>query len=278
MTAASNKDGGGGRLCRGEDFKEQLEALNARGPEMEQIQQPEQALGGPSQRPAQALGGPRGWYRRFLPHRDEAGLVQFITFRLADSIPSALLDRVEDELRTVPPERMDAERRLRMEAMLDMVHGSGVLRDPRAAGCVIGNWRHHDGQRHDLVAWVVMPTHVHVMIRPLGGHSLPRIVQSWKSFTGKRLKALFPHACADGEFWKREYWDRFIRDETHFHNAVAYIHQNPVKAGLVSSPDEWPYLGPPSACSEPDQVRGEAPAIAASAAGVTPAAGRPPSP
>ena len=80
MTAASNKGGGGGRLCRGEDFKEQLEALNARGPEMEQIQQPEQALGGPShqpeqalggpiQQPEQALGGPRGWYRRFLDRK-----------------------------------------------------------------------------------------------------------------------------------------------------------------------------------------------------------------
>lgn len=224
------------------------------------------------------IGGPRGWYRRFLPHRDEPGIIQFITYRLADSIPSALLEQIDDELRTVPPERMDAERRLRIEAMLDMGHGSGVLRDPRAAECVIGNWRHLDGQRYDLVAWVVMPTHVHVMIRPLEGQGIGRIVQSWKSYTGKRLRAIFPHVCVDGQFWMREYWDRFIRDETHFHNAVAYIHQNPVKAGLVTRPNEWPYLGPPSARSETDQVPEEAPTTAANVAGVTPGIGRPPSP
>ena len=104
-----------------------------------------------------------------------------------------------------------------------------------------------------------MPTHVHVLIRPLDGRSLPRIVQSWKSYTGKRLKATFPQACVGGEFWMREYWDRFIRDETHFHSAVHYIRQNPVQAGLVSRPEDWPYLGvasenlgAPSACSEED--------------------------
>jgi REP element-mobilizing transposase RayT len=138
---------------------------------------------------------------------------------------------------------MDAERRRRIEAMLDKGHGSAILRHPQAAQCIIENWHHFAGQRYDLIAWVVMPTHVHLMIRPLNGESLPQIVQSWKSYTGKRLKALFPHACVDGHIWLREYWDRFIRDEIHFYKAIQYVELNPVNAGLVKTPTDWPYCG-----------------------------------
>lgn len=185
--------------------------------------------------------GPKGWYRRFLPHCDEPGIIQFITYRLADSVPAALLEEIETYLRTIPPDRIDSERRRKFEEILDQGHGSGVLREPSAANCVIQGWRHFDGTRYDLIAYVVMPTHVHVLIRTKSGQSLPKIVQSWKSHSGRRLKSLFPHACVKGEFWRREYWDRYIRDERHFWTAIDYIRQNPVKAGLANSPAEWSY-------------------------------------
>ena len=41
--------------------------------------------------------------------------------------------------------------------------------------------------------------------------------------------------------WQKEYWDRFIRGQNHFNKAVESIHQNPVKAGLVSSAEDWPW-------------------------------------
>jgi len=44
-----------------------------------------------------------------------------------------------------------------------------------------------------------------------------------------------------GSFWQREYFDRVVRDETHFRNAVEYIHNNPVKAQLVSKPEDWSF-------------------------------------
>ncbi len=192
-------------------------------------------------------------------------MLQFITYRLADSTPSALLAQIEAEIETFPPERMHAERRRKIESLLDKGHGSGILREPRAASCVIENWRHFAGQRYDLIAWVVMPTHVHVMIRPMAGESLPYIVQSWKSYTGRYLKSLFPQACADVQFWAREYWDRYIRDERHFHNAIEYIQLNPVNAGLAAKASDWPYCGvdapgAPSASSviakDPEQALG----------------------
>ena len=41
--------------------------------------------------------------------------------------------------------------------------------------------------------------------------------------------------------WIREYWDRFIRDEEHFHRTVRYIDQNPVRAGLAKAAEDWPW-------------------------------------
>ena len=39
--------------------------------------------------------------------------------------------------------------------------------------------------------------------------------------------------------WHREYWDRYIRDERHLRQAIEYIHQNPVKAGLIAKAESW---------------------------------------
>ena len=147
---------------------------------------------------------PLGWYRRFLPHCDGPNLVQFITYRLADSIPATLLAAVETALRLIPSERMGIERRRRIESLLDHGYGSSILRESAAAECVIESWQRFSGQRYDLLAWGVVPTHVHVLIRMYRTNCLSRVVQTWKSYTGRRLKALFPSACLNGEFWKRE--------------------------------------------------------------------------
>ena len=208
----------------------------------------------------------RGWYSRgYVPHCDHPGLLQSITYHLADSLPAAVLEQMDAELRTFPPERQDAERRRRVEAWLDAGDGSCVLRLPQAAACVADTWRHFAGERYDLIAWVVMPNHVHVLVRVYEGVPLAKIVQSWKSYTGRRIGALMEESRADGQHipvmmeesrartrrsqrrsrgqrvWMREYWDRYIRDERHFQMAMDYIHQNPVKAGLVGTAKDWPW-------------------------------------
>ncbi|MGE0132322.1 MAG: transposase [Blastocatellales bacterium] len=187
-----------------------------------------------------------GWYSRgYLPHRDHPGLLQFITYRLADSLPAAVLERMEAELGELPPEQQNAARRKQIEEWLDAGHGSCVLRFPEAAACVVDNWRCFAGKRYDLIAWVVMPNHIHVLIRTYEGASLGKIVQSWKSYTSRRIRALMEEeqrragAQRSQAVWMREYWDRYIRDEKHFHAAINYIHQNPVKAELVEKAEDW---------------------------------------
>jgi len=119
----------------------------------------------------------REWYSRgYLPHRDHPGLLQAITYRLADSLPAKALARIEEELRMVDPQHVDAERRKRLDAWLDSGRGCCVLREPRAATCVIDTWRRFAGERYDLIAWVVMPNHTHVLIRVYEGVALGKIV------------------------------------------------------------------------------------------------------
>jgi hypothetical protein len=64
----------------------------------------------------------------------------------------------------------------------------------------------------------------------------------------------------------RDYWDRYIRDESHYQRVVDYIHQNPVKAGLCRSPAEWSW-------SSAGQTSGNAPGNADVPVGNGPTAG-----
>ena len=189
-------------------------------------------------------GAPKGWHSRgYLPHF-ESDVIQHVTYHLADSLPVSILATFEDELQSLPPERQDFERRKRIQDWIDAGHGSCILRDPAIAEMVQDAFLHFDGERYHLFAWVVMPNHVHVLFQPLGKWTMAKIVASWKSFTGRRIA---PHLERQApawpspihRVWQRDYWDRFIRNEQHFWTTVAYIHTNPVKAGLVESAEDW---------------------------------------
>ncbi len=193
------------------------------------------------------------WHSRgYIPHFDAATVIQHVTFHLADSLPAEALDRIEIELTSIPTERQDVERRKRTEAWIDAGHGSCILRCVDAATWVQNALLHFDAERYRLYAWVVMPNHVHVLFQTINGWLMPKVVASWKSFTGRRLSPLLPDAAdkksqagawrSQGRLrrvWHREYWDRFIRDQRHFQTALEYIHNNPVKARLTDKPENW---------------------------------------
>jgi len=185
-----------------------------------------------------SAGGPpasahRGWYGRgYLPHCDPGDVTQMITYRLADALPREL---VRAKLRGVAERSV---RRAATDQLLDAGYGSGLLRQPAVARCVIENWRRFDRQRYRLHAWVVMPSHVHLVIDVVQGHPLSEIIHSWKSYTSHEIRRWT--GCG-GRIWQPEYWDRFIRDDLHFVRAVDYIDQNPVRAGLAPSAGLWPW-------------------------------------
>jgi putative DNA methylase len=176
------------------------------------------------------------WHSRgYIPHWERGDVVQSITFRLADSLPSEVLGRWADELATLAKEKATVRRRARIEAALDRGHGEALLRGG-VAELVEDAFLHFDADRYRLHAWVIMPNHVHVLITPARSETLSAIVHSWKSFTAKKANAVLMRS---GVFWSREYFDRAIRDEAHYANALAYMAMNPVKAGLCNAVEDW---------------------------------------
>ncbi len=175
----------------------------------------------------------RGWHSRgYVPHFDHPDLVQGITFRLADSLPAHVRASMAEELKNAD----GSTRRARMEAYLNAGYGSCYLRDPRIARLVENALLYFDGVRYRLIAWVIMPNHVHVLVEMCEGYPLGSIVHSWKSYTAKEANRILGRT---GPFWFREYFDRYIRDDRHFARAVQYIHNNPVAAGLIDMPEKW---------------------------------------
>lgn len=155
-----------------------------------------------------------------------------VTYRLADALPLEVIERCLRELRN------DAERRKRLEAHLDAGLGGCVLRQPSIAEMVVANWKYFEGIRYDLHAWVVMPNHVHLLVDINSEWSLEQVLHSWKSYSAHEINRMTFQA---GQVWEAEYWDRAIRDERHYLAAVTYIHENPVKAGLVECAEDWPW-------------------------------------
>lgn len=82
----------------------------------------------------------------------------------------------------------------------------------------------------------VLPNHVHVLVETKADHGLADIMHSWKRHTALLINR---HRGLTGVLWRREYWDRYIRDDRHYAAAVTYIENNPVKAGLARTPADW---------------------------------------
>lgn len=177
----------------------------------------------------------KGWYSRgYLPHFDSPNLCQSITFRLGDSLPADVVAALADD----PAVMWNSVKRARVEVYLNAGYGACHLRDPRIGRMVEQALLYFDGARYRMIAWVIMPNHVHTLVEMFEGHPLPSVVQSWKSYTAKQANQILGRT---GRFWATGYFDRYIRDERHFANVVAYIHANPVKAGLVAEPEDWPF-------------------------------------
>ena len=175
-----------------------------------------------------------------LPHWQQEGAVYFVTFRLADSVPRNLREEWENEregwLRFHPkPWTMEVESEYHerfsgaIERWLDASYGECLLRRPDCAALAANTLRHFDGERVGMIAFVIMPNHVHAVFVQHPAWPLEVILGSWKGFTARGINKLLGRS---GRFWQRDYFDRLVRDETHFRNCVRYVRRNPAKAKL----------------------------------------------
>lgn len=175
-----------------------------------------------------------------LPHWEKDAGLYFLTFRLADSLPKAILEKIAERHKILSAAKehknvIAAYSQKRVEEFFDNGHGSCTLADPRVAGAMASALRFWHGKRYRLLAWCVMPNHVHVVVRFFPGHELGAVVRSWKQHSAKAAK----HALGvAGRFWQREYYDRLIRDGEELDRAIRYVLKNPEKAGLK----DWPWV------------------------------------
>jgi len=166
-----------------------------------------------------------------LPHWDFGEVAQTITYRLADSIPPNIYDQILSAMQREPEYYQDVYKRTKIEEWLHANrYGSCVLQKVEAAKIVIDAWKFYDGTAYDLYDWVVMPNHVHLMIRQYDGKNLGKIIGAWKGYTSKEIAKTFGFTS---QIWMAGYWDRMIRDAKHFQIARDYILGNPEKAGLT---------------------------------------------
>jgi REP element-mobilizing transposase RayT len=95
-----------------------------------------------------------------------------------------------------------------------------------------------NGRYYHLAAAVVMPDHVHLLLKPLAGFSLSRIMKGVKGASSNRLNE---QRGTRGSLWQDESWDRIVRDAEEFDEKLIYMLNNPVKAGLCG--DGWEHEG-----------------------------------
>ncbi|WP_165234360.1 REP-associated tyrosine transposase [Aquisphaera insulae] len=138
---------------------------------------------------------------RHLPHWELSGSTYFVTFRLSKAAPP-----LSPEERTI------------------------VLEHIRSGG----------GTYYRLSGVVVMPDHVHLVLRPESGFSLSRILKGIKGVSGRLLNQR--RGVRGAAIWQDESWDRIMRDEREYLSTLEYLMGNPIRAGLCQNPDEYPWL------------------------------------
>ena len=103
---------------------------------------------------------------------------------------------------------------------------------------VLQHLKDGNGKFYILFAAVVMPDHVHVVLTPIKGYSLSRIMKGIKGVSAKKLNSL---RRTVGPLWQNESFDRIIRDEHELQEKLRYMLNNPLKKGLTDDP--WSYHG-----------------------------------
>jgi type I restriction enzyme R subunit len=195
--------------------------------------------------------GPIDVARRRLPHWTCEGVIYWITFRLADSLPQDKLKQWRAEravwMRHNPEPWTQQQWREynirfgeRLDRWLDAGYGSKALARPEVRTIVRDCLLRFEGERMVLHAGVIMPNHVHLLMEPLGENRPSTLLKGIKGASARRINQLLG---SSGQFWIDESFDHIVRSEAQYWHYVRYIAENPVKAGL-SDHEYWFYERP----------------------------------
>lgn len=196
-------------------------------------------------------------YRRKLPHIQPLLGTFFVTYRLHNSIPvhakQQLLDKFQAEkARVIRLENHSIKiidklnRRYfgQFDSLLDLcAYCPAYLLDNGVAQIVTDSLHFWNDERIDLIAYCIMPNHVHAAFTLITettksgrANSLKPLMHSIKSYSAHEANKVLK---VNGDFWEEETYDRLVRDSDDLRRIVRYILTNPVKAGLCCDWESW---------------------------------------
>lgn len=210
-----------------------------------------------------------GFYRRNFPHLFIPGYPIFVTTRLTRSIPTQKLKVLHDDFNKKWYAISENENFETLEADLhreffkkydELLHanylGPHWLINDDIAQIVSDSLHWGDGERYDLIAFTIMPNHIHLVLKPnikMKGETnsnskkknvkyyLAGILESMKKYTSREANKVLKRK---GRFWQHESYDHLLRDKKELHRSIKYTLMDPVRAGFVLHWQDykWNYL------------------------------------
>ena len=170
-----------------------------------------------------------------LPHWHQEGKVQFVTFRLADSLPQSKLTELstykKEWIKQHPlpwdeqtKELYNHEVRDHVDKWLDQNYGSCILQREDIRQIVVNSLFFYHEKEYILWHFVVMPNHVHLLVSPIGDNNVVKSIGSVKRFTANAINKIL---VRKDSFWQPSVFDRLVRDNQNFTQYINYINNNP---------------------------------------------------
>lgn len=112
--------------------------------------------------------------------------------------------------------------------------------------------------RFKIVGYVIMPDHIHVLVWPQAGPQIAEFMRDFKKYTAVRIVRQAEVEEREGDLeafkqagnqtgrsankvWQDGYWDKNVFTDPFLRQKLNYIHRNPLRAGLVVQPEDYPY-------------------------------------
>jgi putative transposase len=171
------------------------------------------------------------FYRRRLPHWQPVGVPIFLTWRLYGSLPCWIRQPASDSV-------SEGQRFAELDQQLDSAtSGPMFLKNPQVAAAVADTLFIAEKKwvLYDLLAWVIMSNHVHVLLQP--HKPLREVTRAVKNTSARQANLILGRTGFP--FWQDESYDHWVRDGKELQRIVRYIEWNPVRAGLVDQPELW---------------------------------------
>ena len=174
--------------------------------------------------------------RSNLPHWQQDNCLYFVTFRLADSIPLTKLRTWNFQHRSwlsrnpKPWSSNQAKEYLnhfkhKVEHWLDQSHGTCLLKNKELKKTLVECLEYHDGARYQIDSYVIAANHVHVLVAPRKGHSLSKILQTWKGISARKINRILKRS---GKLWQKESYDHIVRTPKALEKIQRYISNHPI--------------------------------------------------